>query len=278
LTKREISKHIQGQKTVDGAGVHLVRVLGNKDTEDFDPFLMLDSFDSTSPSDYLAGFPMHPHRGIETITYLISGRIDHEDSLGNKGSIHTGECQWMTAGSGIFHQEMPKTSDRMLGFQLWLNLPRKEKMTTPAYCSLTRDIIPKIINGKATIRILSGCFQGVAGMTPSHILTTIYDIMLPIGEEITVPTKADETVFVFLIEGNAVINEQNISSKSAVLFGSGDDITVSAQPKSALRFIFFSGKALHEPIAWGGPIVMNTQEELTSAFIEINNGHFIKHS
>lgn len=276
MTRREIVKEIKGQRTVDGAGVRLVRVLGNNDTKDFDPFLMLDSFDSTDPSDYIAGFPMHPHRGIETITYLISGRIDHEDSLGNKGTIHPGESQWMTAGSGILHQEMPKESHRMLGFQLWLNLPRKEKMTTPAYCSITRDMIPRIKRGKAEIGILSGRFEDVAGITPAHIPATIYDISLPSGENITVPAKADETAFVFLIEGDAAINEKTISSKSAVLFGPGDYITVSARRESGLRFIFFSGKALHEPTAWGGPIVMNTQAELTLAFRELRDGSFIK--
>lgn len=278
LIKREIIKQIRGQRAVDGAGVHLVRVLGNNDVKDFDPFLMLDSFDSTDPSDYLAGFPMHPHRGIETITYLISGRIDHEDSLGNKGTIYSGECQWMTAGRGILHQEMPKESERMLGFQLWLNLPRQEKMTTPAYCSLTRDLIPTINSGKAEIGVLSGRFGDVAGITPAHIPSTIYDIMLPIGEDITVPTKKDETVFAFLIEGDAVINNQTISSKSAILFERGDYITVSAKPESGLRFIFFSGRALHEPIAWGGPIVMNTQDELMTAFRELHNGSFIEQS
>lgn len=278
LIKREIIKQIRGQRAVDGAGVHLVRVLGNNDVKDFDPFLMLDSFDSTDPSDYLAGFPMHPHRGIETITYLISGRIDHEDSLGNKGTICSGECQWMTAGRGILHQEMPKESERMLGFQLWLNLPRQEKMTTPAYCSLTRDLIPTINSGKAEIGVLSGRFGDVAGITPAHIPSTIYDIMLPIGEDITVPTKKDETVFAFLIEGDAVINNQTISSKSAILFERGDYITVSAKPESGLRFIFFSGRALHEPIAWGGPIVMNTQDELMTAFRELHNGSFIEQS
>lgn len=278
LIKREIIKQIRGQRAVDGAGVHLVRVLGNNDVKDFDPFLMLDSFDSTDPSDYLAGFPMHPHRGIETITYLISGRIDHEDSLGNKGTIYSGECQWMTAGRGILHQEMPKESERMLGFQLWLNLPRQEKMTMPAYCSLTRDLIPTINSGKAEIGVLSGRFGDVAGITPAHIPATIYDIMLPIGEDITVPTKKDETVFAFLIEGDAVINNQTISSKSAILFERGDYITVSAKPESGLRFIFFSGRALHEPIAWGGPIVMNTQDELMTAFRELHNGSFIEQS
>lgn len=278
LIKREIIKQIRGQRAMDGAGVHLVRVLGNNDVKDFDPFLMLDSFDSTDPSDYLAGFPMHPHRGIETITYLISGRIDHEDSLGNKGTIYSGECQWMTAGRGILHQEMPKASERMLGFQLWLNLPRQEKMTTPAYCSLTRDLIPKINSGKVEIGVLSGRFGDVAGITPAHIPATIYDIILPIGEDITVPTKKDETVFAFLIEGDAVINNQTISSKSAILFEHGDYITVSAKPESGLRFIFFSGRALHEPIAWSGPIVMNTQDELMTAFRELHDGSFIEQS
>ena len=260
MIKRKIMKQIYGQKAVDGAGVHLVRILSNSDVQDFDPFLMLDSFDSTNPSDYLAGFPMHPHRGIETVTYLISGRIDHEDSLGNKGTIHSGECQWMTAGSGILHQEMPQKSDRMLGFQLWLNLPRKEKMTAPAYCSITQDLLPVIGSRKAEIRVISGHFEDAAGITPAHIPATIFDIALPSGESITLPTISDETVFIFLIEGDAVIDDQTIPSKSAVLFGSGDYISVSAHPESELRFIFFSGKALHEPVAWGGPIVMNTQE------------------
>ena len=180
---------------------------------------------------------------------MISGRIDHEDSLGNKGTIHAGECQWMTAGSGILHQEMPKESDRMFGFQLWLNLPRQEKMVAHAYCSLTRDLIPRVKRGKAEIGVLSGRFEDVAGITPAHIPAAIYDIALPSGKDITVPTKADDTAFVFLIEGNAVINHQTISSKSAILFGGGDYITVSAQPKSGLRFIFFPGNPLHEPIA-----------------------------
>jgi len=277
LIKRKIMKQIYGQKAVDGAGVHLVRILSNSDVQDFDPFLMLDSFDSTNPSDYLAGFPMHPHRGIETVTYLISGRIDHEDSLGNKGTIHSGECQWMTAGSGILHQEMPQKSDRMLGFQLWLNLPRKEKMTAPAYCSITQDLLPVIGSRKAEIRVISGHFEDAAGITPAHIPATIFDIALPCGESITLPTIPGETVFIFLIEGDAVIDGQTIPSKSAVLFGSGDYISVSAHPESELRFIFFSGKALHEPVAWGGPIVMNTTEELNTAFFELQNHTFIKH-
>jgi len=238
---------------------------------------MLDSFDSTNPSDYTAGFPMHPHRGIETITYLISGKIEHEDSLGNKGTIFAGESQWMTAGSGILHQEMPKASDRMLGFQLWLNLPRKEKMTEPAYLSITKEMVPGVKKDQAYIHVLSGQFGETAGVTPSHIPATIHDVEIANGGDIEIPTDPDETVFVFLIEGDAVIEDQQIPSKTAVLFGPGNSISVSAAPNSDSRFIFFSGKALHEPIAWGGPIVMNTREELETAFEELETGIFIKH-
>ncbi|MDR1631268.1 MAG: pirin family protein, partial [Oscillospiraceae bacterium] len=192
---REIVKTVRGQRAVDGAGVHLVRVLGHRDTKDFDPFLMLDSFDTENPADYIAGFPLHPHRGIETITYLISGRIDHEDSLGNKGTIHAGESQWMTAGSGILHQEMPKASGRMLGFQLWLNLPRAEKMAGPAYLSITKEMIAHVKTGSAEVRALSGSFEGEEGVVPKHIPASIFDVSLEKGQEIAIPTKQNETVF-----------------------------------------------------------------------------------
>jgi len=273
---REIQKTVRGQRAVDGAGVRLVRVLGNADVYDFDPFLMLDSFDSTNPSDYTAGFPWHPHRGIETITYLISGRIEHMDSLGNKGVIASGESQWMTAGSGILHQEMPQAADRMLGFQLWLNLPRKEKMAEPAYLSITPKDIPVVTSGNATIRVLSGSYGDAVGVLPRHIPASIFDVSLPRGESLTLPTKPEENVFVFLIEGDAVVNATLISEKTAVLFGGGDSVSFSAAPERDLRIIFFSGKALHEPIAWGGPIVMNTREELDYAFDELRRGTFIK--
>jgi len=273
---REIQKTVRGQRAVDGAGVRLVRMLGNADVYDFDPFLMLDSFDSTNPSDYTAGFPWHPHRGIETITYLISGRIEHIDSLGNKGVIGSGESQWMTAGSGILHQEMPQVSDRMLGFQLWLNLPRNEKMTEPAYLSITPKDIPVVTNKNATIRVLSGNYGDANGVLPRHIPASIFDISLPRGESLSLPTKPEENVFVFLIEGDAIINATLISEKTAVLFGGGDSVSFSAAPERDLRIIFFSGKALHEPVAWGGPIVMNTREELDFAFDELRRGTFMK--
>lgn len=277
MKTREVIRQVRGYRATDGAGVRLVRVLGDSTVKDFDPFLMLDSFDSTDPSDYLAGFPMHPHRGIETVTYLISGRIDHEDSLGNRGTIRSGECQWMTAGSGILHQEMPQKSDKMLGFQLWLNLPQTEKMCDPAYLGITREMIPRVKSGDAEIGVLSGRFESAAGVTPKHIPASIFDILLPKGGEITIPTSADETLFVFLIDGDAVVSGQAIPSKTAVLFGTGDFTTIDAPTEAPLRFIFFSGKALHEPVAWGGPIVMNTEKELNQAFRELRDGTFIRH-
>jgi hypothetical protein len=276
MKHREIVKTIRGQRAVDGAGVSLVRVLGHHDVYDFDPFLMLDSFDSTDPADYTAGFPWHPHRGIETITYLISGKIEHMDSLGNKGTIESGESQWMTAGSGILHQEMPIAADRMLGFQLWLNLPKKDKMAEPAYLGITQETIPVINADRASVRVLSGGYGGVNGVLPRHIQAGILDVSLPKGERITLPTKPEETVFAFLILGDAVIDAHLISEKAAVLFGAGDSVLIEATPDRDLRFILFSGKALHEPVAWGGPIVMNTREELDLAFEELGNGSFIK--
>jgi len=273
---REIQKTVRGQRAVEGAGVRLVRVLGHADVYDFDPFLMLDSFDSKDPSDYTAGFPWHPHRGIETITYLISGRIEHMDSLGNKGVIASGESQWMTAGSGILHQEMPQAADRMLGFQLWLNLPRVQKMAEPAYLSITPKDIPVVTSGDATIRVLSGSYGNAIGVTPRHIPATIFDVSLPRGKTLSLPTKPEENVFLFLMEGDAIINANLVAEKTAVLFGGGDSVSFSATPDRDLRIIFFSGKALHEPIAWGGPIVMNTREELDQAFDDLRRGTFIQ--
>lgn len=277
MKKCRIIKEIRGQRAVDGAGVRLVRVLGSNDVKAFDPFLMLDSFDSLEASDYVAGFPMHPHRGIETITYLISGEIEHQDSLGNEGTIRSGEAQWMTAGSGILHQEMPQKSERMLGFQLWLNLPSEKKMTAPSYLSIIKDEIAlKCVDG-AEIRVLSGSFEEVSGITSRYLPATIYDILVFKGSEINIPVKSEETAFIFLIEGDAWVEEKRVLSKTAVLFDKGESITVMAPPDADSRFIFFSGKPLQEPISWGGPIVMNTQEELNCAFDELREGTFIKY-
>lgn len=279
MEMRKIKKMVTGHRTVDGAGVHLVRVLGNNTVEDYDPFLMLDSFDSTDPNDYIAGFPWHPHRGIETITYLISGRIDHEDSLGNKGTIKGGQSQWMTAGSGILHQEMPETEpgERMLGLQLWLNLPQKDKMTQPQYFDITKEMVgEKLVDG-GVVRVISGEYEGAKGVQPHHLQASIYDVSLDADATVSIPAKADENVFVFLIEGDAMIEGQRVPAKTAVLFGEGDAIEVQAPQDAPARFIFCSGKPLHESVAWGGPIVMNTREELEEAFAELEKGTFIRH-
>jgi len=269
-----IKKLVRGQPAVDGAGVRLVRVLGARDVHDFDPFLMLDSFDSTNPADYTAGFPMHPHRGIETITWLIEGKIEHEDTLGNKDTIFAGDAQWMTAGSGIKHSEMPKASPRMLGFQLWLNLPQRNKMADPEYLAITNEQIPKVATETAVVRALSGSFGGVQGVKTRHIQATLLDIALQPDKTIELPVNPNETAFIFLIEGNAIIDGQEIEEKTAVLLDVSGAVAVTT--RQALRFFFFSAKPLREPVAWGGPIVMNTQEELRQAFAELDRGTFIR--
>ena len=278
MTLRTVTATHRGSRTVDGAGVHLVRVLSQRDTEQFDPFLMLDSFDSTHPSDYVEGFPTHPHRGIETITYLISGRIEHEDSLGNQGVIGAGDSQWMTAGSGILHQEMPTTSPRMLGFQLWLNLPAAEKMAQPAYLGIAAQDIPIREEPGVRVHVISGRYADAQGVKPRHISATILDVELEAGATVTLPTPPGETAFVFTIEGGAKVGEQSIAPKTAALLSDGDAVTLAAPRDAGARVILFSGKPLHEPIAWGGPIVMNTRLELAQAFEQLQLGTFIRSS
>lgn len=276
--ERKIKKMVMGSRAIDGAGVHLVRVLGHDTTQEYDPFLMLDSFDSENPADYVKGFPTHPHRGIETVTYLIEGQIDHEDSLGNQGSILSGQSQWMTAASGIMHQEMPQPSPKMLGLQLWLNMPAAEKMAEPRYLTITQEMIGVKETEAATIRVVAGEYDGAKGVQPHHIQASFFDVDLQAGKTISMPTKTEETVFVFLIKGDGVIDGQHIAEKTAVLFTEGDSITVQAPQNENCRFIFCSAKPLGEPIAWGGPIVMNTRQELQRAFEDLNNGTFIKSS
>lgn len=275
--QRKIINTVQGVAAVDGAGVRLTRVLGRSDVEAFDPFLMLDSFDSLNPDDYVRGFPMHPHRGIETITYLIEGRIDHEDSLGNKGTISSGQAQWMTAGGGILHQEMPKETPRMLGFQLWLNLPSQDKMTPPQYYDITQEMVPAVQEGEATVRVISGEYKGSHGARRRHVQATLYDITLPVGASIELSNDPAENVFVFTILGEALIDGHNIREKTAVLFGEGDKVTMQAPQGTDARVIYYAAKPLKEPISWGGPIVMNTREELNRAFDELQRGTFLQH-
>jgi len=274
---RFVRKTVTGQHTMDGAGVKLVRVIGHNDTKDFDPFLMLDAFDSANPDDYIKGFPWHPHRGIETITYLIQGNIEHGDSLGNKGSISDGECQWMTAGSGVIHQEMPKASNRMLGVQLWLNLPAKDKMVPPQYHGITKDQIAVIDEGDCKIHLIVGNYQGKVGAVEGdYIKPLILDVELNPGAVWSLDTDKDATLFVYIIQGEGFFDrDELISAKHAVLFNEGSKFHVKAAD-NGMRFLLMSGKPLREPIAWGGPIVMNTREELELAFRELKENKFIR--
>jgi redox-sensitive bicupin YhaK (pirin superfamily) len=276
---RTVRKVVAGTHTTDGAGVNLVRVIGHKDKQDFDPFLMLDAFDSINPNDYIKGFPWHPHRGIETITYLIKGNIEHQDSLGNKGAILDGQCQWMTTGSGIIHQEMPRPSDRLWGVQLWLNLPAKDKMTAPKYRSIRKEDIPVIREGKVTIHVIAGRYHGYIGATEGdHVKALYLDIEVEANGEWCFETENTDTLFIYIMQGEGCFDRRSkdyIEEKQAVLFNEGDALWIKTADRE-IRFLLFSGKPLKEPIAWGGPIVMNTQEELKAAFRELDENTFIK--
>lgn len=274
---RTIRKIVTGKHTVDGAGVKLVRVIGRDDTKEFDPFLMLDAFDSVDPDDYIKGFPWHPHRGIETITYLIQGEIEHGDSLGNTGRILTGECQWMTAGAGILHQEMPQASERMLGVQLWLNLPAKDKMVPPKYHGLRKEDIPVIDEGDRQIHILSGVYGGKTGaMEGEYCKPLLLDVEVRAGAEWSLAIAANTTLFIYIFQGAGTFgSDRLIPAKQAVLFDETGTFLVRAS-NEGIRFFLMAGEMLQEPIAWGGPIVMNTREELQLAFRELEEGKFIK--
>lgn len=280
LKARTIDKLITGSAQVDGAGVRLVRVFGYYDVKILDPFLMLDAFDSKNPEDYVKGFPWHPHRGIETVTYLIKGDIEHSDSIGNKGSILDGSCQWMTAGGGILHQEMPKPSEEMLGLQLWINLPKKDKMVKPQYRDITADMIPGIEEEAATIRVVSGDYNGHKGATQGdYVKVTFMDVELKPGKEWHLTTPFDNTAFIYVFRGEGEFEEdfgKRVSEKNGIVFSKGDEIAIRATSKG-IRFVVIFGKPLNEPIAWGGPIVMNTGQELQQAFRELDEGTFIKH-
>lgn len=276
--KRDIQEIVTGNRAIDGAGVHLVRVLGRETTAAFDPFLMLDAFDSTDPRDYVKGFPWHPHRGIETVTYLVSGHIEHGDSLGNKGDILDGGCQWMTAGSGIMHQEMPLASPRMLGLQLWLNLPRRDKMTPPKYNDIHAQDVPEVRGNGSVVRVIAGKYQEASGfMSGEHVNMTMLDITLQPRTDFSMETPEDVTAFAYLMTGSGQfgLSNRELEEKRAVLFTPGSELAFSAGDKG-LRLVLFMAKPLKEPIAWGGPIVMNTREELMQAFDELDKGTFIK--
>lgn len=276
MKTRGIKRITKGRPAVDGAGVHLVRVFGNNDVKDYDPFLLLDAFDSKNPNDYIKGFPWHPHRGIETITYLIEGEMEHGDSLGNKGVIRNGECQWMTAGSGIIHQEMPQPTDRILGAQIWLNLPKQYKMTSPKYGDIKQQDVPVMKTDVATVRIVSGEYNGLKGaFHADYVPATYLDVTLLETKQWQLEVPTNDTVFLYLIHGQLTIDDQIIQEKTSVLFTDGDIIQIATSEVPA-RFLLLYAPPLHETIAWGGPIVMNTREELRVAFDELNKGTFIK--
>jgi redox-sensitive bicupin YhaK (pirin superfamily) len=278
--KREVVETVMGTPAIDGAGVHLVRVLGHDTVYKFDPFLMLDAFDSKNPADYIKGFPLHPHRGIETFTYLMEGQIDHQDSLGNKGTIRGGDAQWMTGGSGIMHQEMPQATPHLLGLQFWINLPAKDKMTDPKYFDITADKIREFNEGGSKVRVVAGKYKNHQGAQGYHLPATVLDITVDNGKEFSMVSNPDETLFIYIVEGSGIFGDKMtpVSRKTAVLFDNrGDEFYVKAG-NSGIRFILATAPPLHEPVAWGGPVVMNTREELMKTFDELDSGTFIKHA
>jgi redox-sensitive bicupin YhaK (pirin superfamily) len=295
-----VKRIVQAKPTVEGAGVKLRRAFGFGDTGEFDPFLLLDDFRNDRPDDYRAGFPWHPHRGIETITYVLAGTVDHGDSLGNRGTLGSGDVQWMTAGSGILHQEMPQgdPQGRMHGFQLWANLPASLKMTAPRYQDIPSAQVPNLTDDDGTcVRIICGDFRGKRGPVDGIAADPRYlDVSVPAGRRKSLPVEISRHAFAYVFEGSGtfraasqpfgVLTEKEVDdgeirireqtgNRSLVLFDSGDEVTVQAG-EEGIRFLLVSGKPIEEPVAWYGPIVMNTQAELQQAGAELRDGTFIK--
>jgi len=301
MSIRPVKSITQSRPTTEGAGVKLRRVFGFGDTTPFDPFLMMDDFRNDRPADYLAGFPWHPHRGIETITYVLAGTVEHGDSLGNRGTLGAGDVQWMTAGSGIMHQEMPSgdAQGRMHGFQLWANLPSSLKMTAPRYQDIKSTEIPEVVDDDGTrVRVIIGDFWGKTGPVDGIAAEPRYlDISVPPNTRKTFKVEVERHAFAYVFAGSGnfrgasdpmgVLTEKEVNgqeihireqtgNRSLVLFDSGDEITVQAG-EEGIRFLLVSGKPIKEPVAWYGPIVMNTQAELVQAVNELRDGSFIKH-
>jgi redox-sensitive bicupin YhaK (pirin superfamily) len=300
MSLRPIKEIIQTKSTIEGAGVKLERAFGFGKTKEFDPFLLLDDFRNDNPDDYRAGFPWHPHRGIETITYVLAGSVEHGDSLGNQGKMGAGDVQWMTAGSGILHQEMPKGDERgrMHGFQLWANLPSSLKMTAPRYQDIPSSAIPEVTDDDGTkTRIIVGEFWGKKGPVEGVAAEPTYiDVSVPPGKRKRLKVETTRNAFAYVFAGSgtfrdasdprAVLTEQvaqpdappvyDVKNHSLVLFDRGDEISVQAGPEG-IRFLLVSGKPIEEPVAWYGPIVMNTQDQLRQAMSELQDGTFIKH-
>ncbi len=282
IETRKIDKILKSKPTIEGAGVRLQRVFGYNEVPLFDPFLLLDDFHSTNPEDYIAGFPWHPHRGIETVTYMIHGVVEHGDSIGNKGIINSGDVQWMTAGNGIIHQEMPQEyKGFMQGFQLWVNLPSSNKMMNPRYQGITKEQIPEIsISDGVKIKVIAGSLNGTQGPVQDLVVDVEYlDVMMLPSTKFKHSIKRGSTVFAYIFDGEGIFDfkeDAMIESEHLILFKDGEKIEVKTADQN-LRFLMISGKPIGEPVAWNGPIVMNTQEELEKAFEEYREGTFIKH-
>lgn len=274
--ERKISNQVRGYRTQDGAGVNLVRVLGKGTVQEYDPFLMLDSFDSTNPDDYTAGFPMHPHRGIETISYVYRGHMTHRDSMGNEDTIGDGEVQWMTAGSGIMHEEKLPASERLLGVQLWLNLPARDKMVPPAYHSIKNPEIEEIGLENGKLRLLAGEYEGRKGFMSKYLPLDYYDLHLDANSSIVLNTDMGRSVLVFTLLGDAYIGGEPVKEKTAVKLTAGEHLEIKAADKNA-QVLFMSSTAINEPVVWGGPIVMSTKEDLNKAFDDLKRGTFLQH-
>jgi redox-sensitive bicupin YhaK (pirin superfamily) len=301
MSIRPINRLVKSKPALEGAGVHLRRAFGFDNTSDFDPFLLLDDFRNDVPGDYLAGFPWHPHRGIETITYVLAGTVEHGDSLGNQGVIGAGDVQWMTAGSGIIHQEMPKgdPTGRMHGFQLWGNLPSSLKMAPPRYQEVKSVDIPVVTDDDGTqVRIVCGTFWGKTGPVQGVAAEPIYlDVSVPPGRRRSLPVETTRHAFAYVFGGSgdfcnasaplAVPTEAvrwldtappaHADNRTLVLFERGDEVEIKAG-EDGIRFLLVSGKPLKEPVAWYGPIVMNTQKQLQQAFDELERGTFLRHA
>ena len=274
--ERPIQKILNRYETLEGAGVKLKRVLGSDDDSTLDPFLLLDHFGSDNPQDYLKGFPWHPHRGMETVTYMWTGEVEHGDSMGNKGVIRSGDVQWMTAGSGIIHQEMPQKYDGLMqGFQLWVNLPAKKKMVDPKYRGIVKEQIPTAQKDGATVKVIAGKVNGTQGPVRDLAIDIEYfDVELRAGKTFEHETTKNDTVFAYIIEGSVEVQNKTVTHGHCIVFDEGDSVKVGSEGGS--RFLFVIGEPLNEPVAWGGPIVMNTEEELEQAFEELDAGTFIK--
>lgn len=279
--RREVVTQFQGQETLEGAGVRLRRLFGNREVPRLDPFLLLDHFGSADPHDYVAGFPWHPHRGIETVTYMLDGRVAHGDSLGNEGVIGAGDVQWMSAGSGIIHQEMPQQRDGLLrGFQLWVNLPASEKMSLPAYRGVSAPEIPSVpLEHGGRAQVIAGTFERVEGPVRGIPVDPLYlDVQLPAAGRIQLPATRGHTALAFAVEGSLSLDGSGraVEANHVALLGDGDHVEAVAGDAGA-RFLFVTGRPLHEPVAWYGPIVMNRPEELSQAVVELRRGDFVKH-